>query len=495
MTAFERIHVSHHQFLVLAGSGPGDLPLYSVGDRLLQLTGADTLTVLTGPHTAPVRVRVTLGRPGPVDEWDAASEATLFCDRGRLSVGGLMGHYPEAFRGLPIQTGLVRIRVHARNRRSEDVPEDPEHPEEYEVFAWPVTVAPALTTIEDDLYGFTAQPRRSPAIWALEHLLAAANPPATEARLRQMSREPEWRYPRVEIRRAAAHVDIRRFGLTPDGDDLVLPVGDAELRFREAPGTEKAWNATVRWTARPGSTVEVPDRGPSTVEIDADGLVHRGVRAQDAVPLGLVWDYLLARTGTEAGHPWEPVFAAAAAAAARQAAETRRRREAVEVRRWGGRMPSPRIRTLMANTHQLWSLDPDLAEAIAAATSDRQRAVARWAARRACAVARLDTVDWIVAALDALDDDEPLPFGDDGAAAFNRLLMDPRAPQTTVRAPDGRPNWSQQALALPAVLAAAQPDPLAAALEAVGTTAWAHGDDHPRFLAETRAFLETSSKG
>ncbi|GIJ55718.1 hypothetical protein [Virgisporangium aurantiacum] len=494
MTGFEHIHVSHHQFLVLAGSGPGDLSLYSVGDRLVQLTGADTLTVLTGPHSAPVRVRVTLGRPGPLDGWDAASEATLFCDRGRLSVGGPMGHYPEAFRGLPIQAGLVRIRVHARNRRSEDEPEDPAHPEEYEVFAWPVTVAPALTTIEDDLYGFSADPHRNPAIWALEHLLAAANPPATDARLRRMSREPEWRYPRVEIRRAAAHVDIRRFGLTPDGDDLVLPVGDAELRFRPGAAPPGGFTATVRWTTRPGSTVEVPDREPSTVEISADGLVHRGVRAEDAVPLGLVWDYLLARTGTEPGHPWEPVFAAAAAAAARRAAETRRRREASEVRRWGGRMPSPRIRSLAANTHQLWSLDPDLAEAIAATTSDRQRAVARWAARRACAVAGLDTVDWIVAALAAVDNDEPLPFTDD-ATAFNRLLTDPRTPRTTVRAPDGRPNWSQQALAFPAVLAAARPDPLAAALEAVGTTAWAYGDAHPRFLAEARAFLETSSKG
>jgi hypothetical protein len=492
MTGFEHIHVSHHQFQVQAGAGPGGLMLYSVGDQLVQLTGAQTLTVLTGPHTAPVRVRVTIGRPGPPDGWDAASEATLFCDRGQISVGGLMGHFPEVFRGLAVQAGLVRVRVHARNRRPE---EDPEHPEEHEVFVWPVTVAPSIATIRDDGYGITWQPRRSPAIWALEHLLAAANPPATEATLRRMSGEQEWRYPRVEIRRDAAGPDVRRFGLTPDGDDLVLPVGDAELRFRSAPSPPETVRMTAQWTARPGSTVEVPDPEPSTVELSADGLVHRGVRAQDAVPLGLVWDYLLARTGTEEpGHPWEPVFAAAARDAARRAAETRRSREALEVRRWGGRMPSPRIRTLAANTRKLWRLDPDLVEALAATTSDRQRAVARWAARRACAVAGLDTVDWIVAALAAVDNDEPLPFADD-AAAFNRLLSDPRVPATTVRAPDGQPNWSQQALAFPAVLAAAGPDPLAAAIEAVGTTAWAYGDAHPTFLDEARAFLETSSKG
>jgi hypothetical protein len=231
------------------------------------------------------------------------------------------------------------------------------------------------------------------------------------------------------------------------------------------------------------------------VELTAGGLTHRGVRAEDAVALGLVWDHLLRRTGTGA-HPWEPVFAAEAVQAAHRAAESRRHREIVEVRRWGGRMPSQRIRALQANTNLLWGLDPDLVEALVDATPDEQRAAARWAARRACAVAGLDTVGWIVEALAAVDRDAPLPF--EHTAAFTRLLSDPRVPSTAVRGPGGRPNCSQQALAFPAVLAAVHADPLVAAVDGLGTAAWAHGDDHHRFLAAARAefpFLRGSSKG
>jgi hypothetical protein len=162
-------------------------------------------------------------------------------------------------------------------------------------------------------------------------------------------------------------------------------------------------------------------------------------------------------------------------------------------------MPSLRVRTLVANTHLLWSLDPDVVEALAVANQDEQRAVARWAARKACAVAGLDTVDWVAEALAAVDRGEPLPpaFGDEGAV-FNRLLSDPRVPSTVVRAPDGHPNWSQQALAFPALLAAWRSDPLVAAVDAVGTTAWAHGDAHRRFLDDARLefpFLRALSKG
>ena len=111
MTGFEQLYVSHHQFVVGTGTRTGHLPLYSAGDTLVQLTGDGTLTVLTGPHSARLPVRVTLGRPGPAHGWDAASEATLFCDRGSLSVAGLMVDCPEASRGLAVQAGLVRIRL------------------------------------------------------------------------------------------------------------------------------------------------------------------------------------------------------------------------------------------------------------------------------------------------------------------------------------------------------------------------------------------------
>ncbi|GIJ68372.1 hypothetical protein [Virgisporangium ochraceum] len=501
MTGYERLYVSHHQFLVHAGTVHGDLPLHSVGDRLVQVTGASTLTVLTGPHSARLPVRVTVGRPGPDDGFDAASEATLFCERGSLSVGGLMGDFPEALVGLAVGAGLVRVRVHARDRRRDGVPTGtagphgqdgtagPHGTERYEIFVWPVTADAGVVTIADDLVGIAPRHRYDrAATWALRHLLAAADPPPGEARLRAASGDPPWCYPRVEVRRPATGRSFDRFGLTPDGDDLVLPVGDALLRFRFEPAPPDTVRATVRWASPPGRAVPVPDPEPSTVELSTAGLVHRGVRAADAVPLGLLWDHLLRHDGGPR-HPWEPVFAAAAAEEAHRAAGLRRRREEEELRRWGGRMPSPRIRTLRANARRLWQLDPDLVEALDAATPDRQRAVARWSARRACAVSRLDTVGWVAEALAAVERDEPLPF-DDGAAAFRRLLDDPRAPSTTVCGPDGRPNWSQQALAFPALLAAADADPLVAAVDAVEAAAAAHGDAHRDVLAEVRAFVE-----
>jgi hypothetical protein len=257
----------------------------------------------------------------------------------------------------------------------------------------------------------------------------------------------------------------------------------------------------------------VPDSGGSTVEVHVYraptgdtvefSVVHRGVRAQDAVLLGLIWDYLLDRApavasgGSGPPHPWAPMFDDLATWAAAKAAAARRSRAEFEARRWGGTPPSERLRALPANGIGLCRLDRGLLDALADATPDVQRAVARWGARQACTVAGLAVIDWIAAALAALDRGErlPPPFDDDHRP-WERLWADERVPATTVTTPDGTPNCSQQAIALPAVRAAAHDDPLAGAVDTVYFAALAYGDNHRDLLVAARATLaELSHRG
>lgn len=57
MGDYQQIYVSHHQFVVSSDPG-GYLDLYTIGDGLVHITGAGTLTVMTGPHSANLKVRV-----------------------------------------------------------------------------------------------------------------------------------------------------------------------------------------------------------------------------------------------------------------------------------------------------------------------------------------------------------------------------------------------------------------------------------------------------
>lgn len=54
---------------------------------------------------------------------------------------------------------------------------------------------------------------------------------------------------------------------------------------------------------------------------------------------------------------------------------------------------------------------------------------------------------------------------------------------------DGSPNCSRQAFAVPALLGAAHPDPLRAALDAVHAAAASFGVDHRAFLTEAAQVL------
>ncbi|WP_240804701.1 hypothetical protein [Streptomyces sp. LRa12] len=102
--------------------------------------------------------------------------------------------------------------------------------------------------------------------------------------------------------------------------------------------------------------------------------------------------------------------------------------------------------------------------------------------------AGLDGVDWIAPALAALDRGEPLPAPfDDPRRAWDRFFTDAR---TALTAP-GPPGAGQgaplcRALALPALRAAADPDPLRAALGALFAAAVTHGTDYPGLFAEAR---------
>jgi len=515
---FEQVFVSHHQMLVLAGDDFGELHLYTVGDDLVHLVGESALTVMTGPHTGQVAVRAEI-LPGPPDApvrgWDAVSEATLWCPDGRLTVGGLMGDFPDVLRDLAIGgPGLVRVQVRARNRLLEDVtPEEPRPGprEEYEVLAWPVQEDVGMRTVcPDEPLGpaWTPDPGRA-AGWAMVRLVAGADPDPYRASLRAPVAERAV-CGRVDVLRAR-EVAVSETGLTAarlanllgatvDGQALSLSVGDLtlELRLPQEPAV-RPLTGEWRWVAAPESFFRVPHAETTTVQLDVRGpgaltVAHRGVHEEDAVLLGLVWEYLLYRAELVAGggdappHPWQAVLEDIATKETERAVAERASRELREAREWGGWPPSERLRRLPANTWSMAQLDRRLLDAVADATPDLQRDIARWAAKRGCAVAGLAAVDWIAAGLAALDSGAPLPPPFDGQGlAWDRLFADPRVPLTTVTLPSGTPNFSQQAAAFPAIFAATNDDPLAAAVDALHHTAGAYGHAYEELFTAARS--------
>jgi hypothetical protein len=211
-------------------------------------------------------------------------------------------------------------------------------------------------------------------------------------------------------------------------------------------------------------------------------------------------------------------------------------------------LPSRSLRTVGGNVQGLLRFDAALVHALDAAGSSTQRAVAVLAARRACAAAGLDRLDWIAAGLTALAEGRPLPppFGD-ADRVWRALESDPRVPDRAVaeavpperppfqppgddstrermrgcgsmpRIPGilaratkppsppepppsaeatwyahtaaiGAPNpamrMSQPHMAIPALLGAAEPDPLRAALDAVFAAVITHGESYHAFLQE-----------
>ncbi len=163
---------------------------------------------------------------------------------------------------------------------------------------------------------------------------------------------------------------------------------------------------------------------------------------------------------------------------------------------WGGRRPSERLLHVGGNVFGLAALDRDLVDAIAEDEPDVQRAIARWAARRAYDLAGLSSVAWIAPALAALERGEelPPPF-DDQARVWQLLFTDPNVPQTAVSPPGGGPrNASQQAMAVPALWGAAGTDPLRAAIDALYAAAVSSGDEWPGLLDDVRRAFPASRR-
>lgn len=174
--------------------------------------------------------------------------------------------------------------------------------------------------------------------------------------------------------------------------------------------------------------------------------------------------------------PEQKAEAARLAAAAAREAEERSFLER-ETKRWGGRLPTDRVRALQGNAEAAALLDTDLAEGLVKASDDDQYRVARWIARRALAEAHLGGIAWLTEALDAVDAGEGLPpLFDDVRTVWDRLWSDPEVPDTVVTTVDGRiDTFRQQAAAVPAVFALGTDDRLCAALEAFWAAAATFG--------------------
>jgi hypothetical protein len=170
--------------------------------------------------------------------------------------------------------------------------------------------------------------------------------------------------------------------------------------------------------------------------------------------------------------------------------EEQQRQLTAELRYWGGRLPSDRLRAVEGNSWAMARLDLELAEAIATQSPETQRSIARWAARRAYEAAGIADLDWVAPALRALDQGQqlPPPF-DDRDQVWQHLRNDTRVPHGLVPSlrPGGPPSKSQPHMAVPTLLAAAGPDPLNAALQALYAAATTFGgDNYPALLEEAR---------
>lgn len=489
--AFTPVFVSYHQLQVMAGPPDGGLDLYTIGDDLLQVTGSSVLTVLTGPHTGEVEVAAAVLATAPAEEldgWDAMAEATMWCPAGRVGVAGLMGDFADGLADLAVgPPGLVRLRVYARDRLR------------FLIELWPVDEDTGFRSVlADDLRTARWTPSRSRAAgWAMTQLVTQANPSPQQASLLRASRRsdgpPEPRARVFRSRPAPATADLRSVA------GLVLPAGGVEVRLSAAAAGDHHCTGRWRWVQRPGSSMALPGSSDSHVELRSGGgelsVVHDGVRAADAIQLGLLWDHLLdcVAGGDWSAQPWDAALAQFAASVADQGTSTRTSIDRALAHRWGGGPPTERLSRVPANVIALSQLDRPLLDALAEAPPDAQRAVARWAARQACAVAGLLAAGWIAAALDGLDHGAPLP-ADFGTTMWPRMWGDARVVRTTIALPDGTPNASQQAIALPAVPAAAHEDPLAAAVDTVYFAALAHGPRSRELLASAAGLLAQLSR-
>jgi hypothetical protein len=499
VTDWARLFVSYSQYEVSAVPGVSNLEIYTVGDTLLHVGGPHRFTGFCGVHTGWIeaRCRVLDGPSAVVDaDWDAISEATLWCPSGRLSVIGLMGGMTEPLTDVTVPRGLIRVRVHARDRLHETVRTGDDPPEQHEFHVWAVSEeTPWRTVLADPEARYWDQKPAKAAERAMLSLVP--RPSGRPAILPPLPLDPyegDTTLSRVSVvRHRAAPVDV------PTG---VLPAGDLTVRLEQVDSDIVTWSwAIADEPIFPQPLTTLPDDEPSTVRLTSgpDGftLRHEGVLGRHACALGLIWDHLLDAPGT---HPWAATLRAQAAEATAQAEKYRRLKAERDAAQWGGTPPSDRLRRLPSQARSLAQIDRPLLDRLEALPAVRQREVACWAARRAMRVAGLEQVRWIADALAAGDASVPLARDiteQNGAIAFKRLMADPEVPHTTIpwrreRSAFGGHGASeilQQAAAFPALTALVNDDPLAAAIDAVYNSAVAHGDHRDRFISEAHNTL------
>jgi hypothetical protein len=499
VTGWARLFVSYCQYQVSAVPGVSGLDIYTIGDGLMHVGGPSGFTGFCGIHTGWIEacVRVLPGPPARADVgWDAISEVTLWCPSGRLSVIGLMGGTAEALTDVAVPRGLIRVRVHARERLHEAVRTDDDPPERHELHIWAVSEEmPWRTVLADPGDRDWEQKPAKAAEWAMLSLVP--RPSGRPAILRPLPPDPyedDTSLSRVAVvRHRPAPVEV------PVG---VLPAGDLAIRLERVDGETLTWSwASADEPIFPSPLTTLPDDQPSTVRLTSgpDGLTlrHEGVLGRHAAALGLIWDHLLDAAGS---HPWTAKLRAQAAEATALAEKARRLRAERDAEQWGGSPPSDRVRRLLSQARSLARVDRPLLDRIEALPAGRQREAACWAARRAMRVARLEQIGWIADALADAEAGRPLSRSfteQNGAAAFNRLLSDPEVPHTTIPLRRDRKAFGthgvtevlQQAAAFPALIALANDDPLVAAIDAVYSAAISHGDDRDRFLADAHIAL------
>ncbi|MFJ1666143.1 hypothetical protein ACIOK4_07080 [Streptomyces bottropensis] len=239
-----------------------------------------------------------------------------------------------------------------------------------------------------------------------------------------------------------------------------------------APPLDPAWEDVVEVSFRPLSATSVLMQwaGEDTWALDLDRIDYRvrycatgmdaarerDTRLDDVDPqldryLLQFWpasprpDQVLKQTSQNAAYwhdyarqqppPPTPAERAAAEHRARLAQQQAERESLLAHERWewGGQLPSQALRTVGGNVRGLLAFDPALLHAIDAAGPAPQRAVALFAARRACERAGLTGLDWIAEALTALAAGRPLPPPfDDRDHMWRVLNADPRVPNRTV---------------------------------------------------------------
>lgn len=484
VTDWARLSVDYSQYQVQADPEPSGLEIYTIGDTLLHVGGPGEFTGFCGVHSGDIqaRVRVLDAPPAELDSgWEAISETTLWCPSGQLSVVGLMGETADALTDVAVPRGLIRVRVHARDRFDESERTEEHPPERHEFHVWAVSEdLPLRTLLTDGTGQDSARNSAHAAAWAMLSLVPRpSGRPAPE--------EDDARV--AVVRHRPAPVEI------PGG---VLDVGDLEVRLHRVDDETFTWSwATAAEPIFPRPLTVLPDNEPSTVRLTSgpEGctLRHEGVLGRHAVALGLIWDHLLDAGGPL---PWTATLRKQAAQETAAAERSRRRDEERAAEQWGGRAPSVRVRKLgITQARQLARFDRTLLDRIDALPAARQREVARWAAGEAIRTARLDRIGWINDALVAVEAGDQLPpaFTETyGKAVYDRFVSEPDLPQTKIPSrhlPDeyrasGIQEVPQSTPAFYALVKLGDEDPLVAAIDAVYWAAFTRFEDRARFLAE-----------